>query len=540
MAVRILASVLLPLVMLLADQVRIGIRVVGGGGGSQTQLTFDMMTWLGTFRSPSAVENGGGSVSDWPLLTARRRAGTLRIFMAKAANATAPSEIIECDYPGYNATFASSPQMSANCVNWGNGFRTLLMTGDSTRGGSAPRIAVDPFWVTGIHWSNACSCLWVVGGDNYNVSGFNDPVLVRGDLNDGTNTASWSGPWRFTGSVSGLTSTPSVHQTHSYIVDVPAAWGKTYASGATLALGGGQWSGNSKTSWNDSLWAFVAPTSSQNTYLSHGSAADISAINLVGGDINHRGLRPSDYAYPEYVSDVDVNAYTGGTSSRTTLNGRFTSIDSSGDGTALWIDWTDTTGLLFANSLGRGHIWYSNPGVNGGVCTHSYPDRYANTGPVPLVRSDDSGNSAFNTGPDKDYAVTIREMSKLAPQAGVRPDLVEIFDMEYMALRYTNFVYDNTVGGTSTSCGAFNVNCTGIKLMGMAADETSRLIFMATSSVPAAGAARFVREYVNVFSVASPAPTPTPAPMPPSLPLAASAAVWMLGSLFTRRAQGRT
>lgn len=468
--------------------------------GSQRLLTMGDLTLLGTFKSPAYLAANGGSVT-YPWFTLRRVGGVLKTLWLTADHGgnAPPNELIQVDYPGYGATLGTSPLAAANFRNFGNGWLTKAVGADG-------RILAG-LSASGIHWDLTNNCLWVVYGDVYNTSGYKDPVLIRGDINDAAPDASavtWSGPWRFTGSVVNSPATPDSHQTQSYVVSVPPAYGAAHLGGATLALGGSYSSGGAASPYNAVLWA-PAATPTAGTPTQPNGGPDLPATCLIGGDINiaHRGRRPGDYTTVNCpsagVGDADPTSFT-----RSALTGYYGVFDSVGS--AVWLDWDTVKGVLFLVSHGRGHIWYNNAGLQPpppGRCNHGVNDRYSVTGPesVVPVGNDSLGVPypanlrhtpplAYETGPDSEIAFYAYDPETFVPVAGGDPWGVPVHDWTYLLDRFPGLA-------VCQGEGQFII----IKPTALAADETNRLIMVPCGYVTGGGL-NGIGFYVNVFQVA--------------------------------------
>lgn len=465
---------------------------------SKRVLSLSDLTWLGTFQSPSYIAANGGAVT-YPYFTLRRIGGVLKTLWLTTDHGgfAPPNELIQVDYPGCNATLASAPLASANFRNFGNGWLTHAVGQDG-------RI-LNGLYASGITWDDRNNCVWVLYSDVYNTSGYKDPVLIRGDINDAASDATavtWSGPWRLAGTVAGSTSEANSHQTQSFLTAVPSTYGAAHLGGASIALGGSYSSGGIASPFNNVLWAPSAtPTSSTPTQPNGGS--DLAAVCLIGGDITagHRGRRPGDYTTefcnpPAGQGDTDPTSYTRGS-----LTGYWGAFD--GVGSCVWLDWDTVKGVLFLAVHGRGHIWYNNAGLHPpppGVCAHGLVDRYFVTGPEAVVRqgNDSYGNPEppgdftvpYGTGPDQEAALYAYNPDQFVQASGGSPWQVPVHDWSYCLDKFPNFAVDSAVGAKIV-----------IKTNGMAADQSSRLLMIPMGYVTGGTTSGF-GFYVNVFSVA--------------------------------------
>jgi hypothetical protein len=422
------------------------------------------LTWLGTFKSPGAVAANGGSVT-YPHFTLRRVGGQLKMLWLGTSHGgnAPPYELIQVDYPGFAPVLADSPASESNVRNFGNGFMRLTI-------GEQSRSLANSVIVNGIHWDARNNCVWVMYGDTYNTTGFKDPVLIRGDINDAAPDATavrWSGPWRLNGSVSGSSARADSHQTQSYVVSVPPKYGSTYLEGATIALGGTYSSGGRASPYNNVLWApKLTPGSATPSHAAGGP--DLEARCLIGGDMaaGHRGRRPGDYITESCGrggdGDTDPTSYT-----RSSLTGYWNVLDYVGS--AVWLDWDTVRGALFLVAHGRGHIWYNSAGLQGGGghCNHGVQDRYSVTGPESVVDSRMDREKIYGSGPDMEAALYAYDPDKFVPVAGGNPWSVPVHDWAYLLDRFPSFAVCKDVGVPVV-----------VKPNGMAADETSRLLMI--------------------------------------------------------------
>ena len=466
--------------------------------GDQRVLTKGDLTWLGTFKSPAAL-SGSGNV-DRPYFTLRRVGGVLKCLWLSGPVGAGALRVIQSDYPGYSATFASAPDSLTGVRDLGNGHLAHCKNEDGS--------AKSNILYGGICWDNRNNCLWITYGDSYNAGGvLADPVLIRGDFTDANPDASviaWSGPWRFKGSAAGTPATPSCSQTQSHITTVPQAFGDAYLGGASIALGGDFISQSSP--YGNNLWAIqTTPTSSTPPHsgvsgLGGTVATDLQAVALLGGDrFGHRGTRPGDYITEFCQGDISPNGDTDPTSfTRGALTGLFTVMERSG--ASVWIDWDTVRGVLFLVQHGRGHIWYNTASTQ--QCNHGVIDRYSVQGPESVVSKgngsfglgsppqtvDDTG-LAYGSGPDQELALYIYDPQSFAPVTSGNIWQVPVADWTYLRDQYPSVVVNQAEGEYCI-----------IRPNGLAADETARLIMVPCAII--LSPTWTVGFYVNVFAVA--------------------------------------
>lgn len=464
--------------------------------GAQRTLSMSDLTWLGTFKSPTYLAANGGSVT-YPFFTLRRVGGVLKTLWLTADHGgfAPPNELIQVDYPGNDPVLANAPLASANFRNFGNGWLAHALTPDG--------VPPPGLFTSGIVWDDANNCVWVQYYDAYNTSGRPDPVLVRGDINDAAPDATavtWSGPWRLSGTVANSVAQANSHQTQSYLVTVPPSYGSAHLNGATIALGGGFSSGASMAAYSNVLWA-PSVTPQNGTPTTPAGGADLPAVCLLGGDSSssHRGRRPGDYTTDfcpaASIGDLEPTSYT-----RSALTGYWGALD--GVGSAVWLSWDTVQGVLFFVAHGRGHIWYNNSGLQGGIgqCQHGVIDRYFVTGPESVVSigNDSNGNpeppidtgKVYGSGPDIEAALYAYDPTNFVPVAGGSPWQVPVHDWAYCLDAFPNFAVSKDVGARVI-----------IRPNAIAADETARLIMIPCGYVTG-GVLNGIGFYVNVFSVA--------------------------------------
>lgn len=318
--------------------------------GTKRVLNAGDFTYLGAMRLP-------GELSSYTTasLAARRVGGQLRFFLTgefsqnAVGNWGSINSIWEvADTGSYHVNYASAPRASV-VTQWGDiyqGRRTTWVNGQQFNWDLNYLLVPSLLWKNDrLYWSYY---------DFYNVSGRQDWCFGMTDLRSGPQSMVAYGPWR-----------PNIGVKHAggWLVDMPDG---------TMGVGSPLQSGNIGSSWGPELH-------SGSPFPNEGTPVGPNAPDLVfnrrhvqygfpGGVFNPDGsvrpgysipsmLRQGNYVWHDPLQSpggsgviVEVNpALNGGV-------GSFTQADSVNN--CVYIDLPDRHGVLFAGSLGTGHIWY--------------------------------------------------------------------------------------------------------------------------------------------------------------------------------------
>jgi len=300
--------------------------------------------YLGAMRVPeeiSAFSYGG--------MTARTVNGRLQFFMVgeNSPNATANWGSFEpvwefADTQSYNEDYTQAPRATV-LTKWGDIYQGRRKSFDS----SGKAMSLQYLLTRGLLWKN--NRLYWNFYDTYNVTSRPDWHIGMTDLKSGPGSMVAYGPWR---------ANVGVKHGSYWIVDMPDG---------TMGIGSGFTSGNIASSWGPELWG-GSPFPGDNTPSGYG-APDLNfskhyvGYEFAGNDLASDGSllpgrtlkslqREGTYVWHQQGTVVDVDPQKNGGI------GSFTDIDYVHS--CAYINLPDKQGLLFAGSLGTGHVWYGN------------------------------------------------------------------------------------------------------------------------------------------------------------------------------------
>lgn len=445
------------------------IRTSGGvpvsGVSGRSVLTMADLTWLGSFRAPVQVSEQGGT--DPPLMTVRRVGGVARVawIAPEAGGFYSKGGLLETNLPSLSTTYTSSPVATA-LYTYGNAWKSLRLFN-----GWTPTNVYNYF----LFWDDVDECYYVQYRAYYNTSAKSDPSLIRITIDEGTHTASATGPYHIGGRIP--------HQVGGHIVKVPTDYADAYVGGRRLAAGSAAIeSGNASSPWGCNLYAFAPPTGATPVWpdSTFGSA---SATELIGGSITERQRRPGDYKEHGAgdQSSIAPDSYSG-----TDLTGYWSAMDNSVKGAACWVRTATKEGVIFGVIHGRGHIWYQ---VSGQPCEHGAVPVHSNQGPVTaFLPADGSEPYGPNYGVQQLEAPAFRiyDPAEFMPVSGRNHHEIPIHDWGYLKSAFSGIHLH-----TSDS---IRPNMTG-----MCFDEYDNRLYLLTKVYNAGFTYHW---HVNVFSVA--------------------------------------
>ncbi len=301
-------------------------------------LTQADFKYLGAFDMPGSIPSGGDP--SWGKALAHRYVnGELRMFSV----AWNPQVIYEIRVPSPSP---NAPPTASLVREWGDGWWAKSYT---AAGGSS---------LYGLYWDEADKRLYWSYGNDYNLTGGDDPSIGYMTLNDSTGTPTFVGTWRFS---------KGPKSTLGCILPIPQWFADAYTSGRRLAAGcGGPFSGITAggVSMGPALTAFAPPN-----IATQPDRSTITGLDLVGYPFIETIYGPPDRAHRDTSYSVDGSSWLGWEPKNGV--GYWTDGDWMGQ-SGIWIDTPDKHGVIFFPTLTTGYFRYQTSTVWGDGAEHTW------------------------------------------------------------------------------------------------------------------------------------------------------------------------
>lgn len=575
LASRVLAASLVSFALL--GQIRLGIRVVSGGGSSNV-LTVDDITYNGVIRTQDT-----DTFSAVGSLTGRQVGGDTHLFLYASSGGVDYPDVLEMDVTGLtpNTNIGSSPTATL-VTNWGDDWGPTRQSWNGL-GDEQNMVGFGNAYNRGIYWHEANQLLYMAYSINYTDIAWWSVLAMSLD-DDSPVTITACGPWRFSydtasrGEDGTRTHTLSMHPTTGKMIGTGGSKsGHTAIPWGPSMIGGADWPTCSTTGGE-----FMTPIEMTHTYLNYyfpePPQQASSTYSVSGAPIQ----TIKQFQFPSYLTYAWETYATQPLRADPALNGgRGTwSSESSGCGQPVWFNGTNKQGVIFPcllqgalgtdpeDCVNTAHEWYRNS-ANGYVKVSGVSG--SPSGVMTGGTSGDSGtiigtNGAyifFNDGEGDEFLVgetvsgsgwsaTVDEFDNFdtcnhgcenplatGPVSTKDTSVFIIYDPATLAEVDTGAIEDYEAEAASVISvrdeyslvtGADNGKGNGIDCGYLVGTTLYCISHQADLSIT--GNPNAMTALIHVFTIDDSAP-PAPSPL---LPLSAGVALWAMGGLIRRRA----